>query len=108
MAEISVLIGAWQSLPLAVGVTGIGIVLGVAYLLRAMQHGFFAGGEVEQISHSGSPAPPLPPISWPEKVGAGLLLLTTVVIGLFPRLLLDYIVPSVQPLVSAWKQGGGS
>ncbi|MBE7501074.1 MAG: NADH-quinone oxidoreductase subunit M [Verrucomicrobiales bacterium] len=108
VAEISVLIGAWQSLPLAVGVTGIGIVLGVAYLLRAMQHGFFAGGEAGEINPPGSAVPPLPPITWPEKVGAGMLLLTTVVIGLFPRLLLDYIVPSVQPLVSAWKQGGGS
>jgi NADH-quinone oxidoreductase subunit M len=90
VAEISVLIGAWHAFPLAVLTAGVGIVLGVAYSLRALQKAFLAGPDVAP----GAPARPLEPISLPEKAGACLLLAATVVVGLFPQLLLRLIAPS--------------
>jgi len=107
VAEISVLIGAWQSLPGAAVVTGIGIVLGVAYLLRALQQGFFGGAEPERGGDRQAGPDRLEPITLPEKAGAVLLLAATVLVGLFPRLLLDYILPSVRPVVSRLGGGGG-
>ena len=41
VAELQVLIGAWQAFPTAGVVAGVGIVIGVAYTLRAMQRAFF-------------------------------------------------------------------
>ena len=120
VAEISVLIGAWQAFPAAAIVTGIGIVIGVAYLLRAIQKAFFAAAETSAFPagggttavHSVAPTddagpPALEPISWPEKLGSALLLATTIAVGLRPQLLLDYILPSVKSLVTTWQQGGG-
>ncbi|HWX20196.1 MAG TPA: NADH-quinone oxidoreductase subunit M, partial [Candidatus Binatia bacterium] len=59
--------------------------------LRALQMAFFPE----------TPAPPPPehtpklePISLPERLGTVLLLGTALLIGLFPGLLLDLIVPS--------------
>ncbi len=120
VAEILVLIGAWRAFPAAAIVTGIGIVVGVAYLLRAIQKAFFATAESGVVLAGRSPAAPdsvvpttdaeppaLAPISWPERLGAALLLATALAIGLRPQLLLDYILPSVKPLVAVWHNGGG-
>lgn len=112
VAEISVLIGAWEHLPGAVFGAGVGILVGVAYLLRAIRRGFFAEGEEQDVGKAGGRAGEggtvaLEPITWPEKAGALLLLITTVVVGLFPWLLLDYILPAVRPLVSGVTGGGG-
>ena len=47
------------------------------------------------------------PITIPERLGAALLLGTTVLIGLHPRLLLDLIVPAFDsPLFDALRKGG--
>ena len=108
VAEISVLIGAWRSLPGAAIATGVGIVLGVAYLLRAMQQGFFSEPDAGTTGAMETEPAPLEPITLPEKAGALLLLAATVLVGLFPRLLLDYILPSVRPLVGGFVGGGGS
>src|SRR6266404_7056431 len=43
-AEITILIGAWKSYPLAVWVTGAGMVLVAAFTLRALKRSFFEGG----------------------------------------------------------------
>jgi NADH-quinone oxidoreductase subunit M len=78
--------------------TGVGIVVGVAYTLRVMQKAFF--GEAEEksdMSHE-----PLSPISPQEKLGAVLLIAISLVIGLFPRLLLDIIVPSFDSPLFDW------
>src|SRR5436190_19771998 len=44
-AEITILIGAWKSYPLAVWITGAGMVLVAAFTLRALKQSFF--GEVD-------------------------------------------------------------
>ena len=40
-AEITILIGAWKTFPLAVGITGMGMVLVAAFTLRALKKAFF-------------------------------------------------------------------
>jgi len=95
VAELQVLIGAWHTFPTLTLAAGVGILAGIAYTLRALQMAFFSD------SAAPAPRPPgnserlkLPPISAPERVGAVLLLGTSLVIGLFPGLLLNLIVPS--------------
>ena len=112
-AEITILIGAWKSFPLAVWITGIGMVLVAAFTLRALKRSFFdsAPGSatassdskelaaISPLTASGSQSSlQLEPVTLAEKVGAGLLMLTTVVIGIYPKLLLDRIVPTVEAM----------
>jgi NADH-quinone oxidoreductase subunit M len=97
-AEFQVLIGAWKAFPTLAVVTGIGVLVGVAYTLRVMQKAFFGDAEVKD-EH---PHEPMPPISMPEKLGAILLMAVSLLIGLFPRLLLDVIMPSFDSPLFDW------
>jgi len=90
-AEVTVLIGTWQAWPVAVLVTVAGMVLVAAFTLRALKRTFF-GEDDSEITE----VPSLPPITLPEKVGAILLMLATLIIGLFPSLLLDKILPAIE------------
>ena len=94
-AEFQVLIGAWQAFPtLAILPTGVGILIGVAYTLRVLQKAFYGEGEAEQENKEQHEHEPMPPISVPERLGAVMLIGISLLIGLFPRLLLDVIIPS--------------
>src|SRR5437588_758781 len=110
-AEITILIGVWKTSPIAVWFTGAGMVLVAAFTLRALKRSFFEGGsaapsgDVREVAASPplmtSPAERLihlEPISVPEKVGAGLLIFATLAIGIYPKLLLDRIVPAVEAM----------
>jgi NADH-quinone oxidoreductase subunit M len=118
-AEITILIGAWKSYPLAVWITGAGMVLVAAFTLRALKRAFFdVDGESAAPSNASAartdvkqmPAPPaqitssaersihLEPITIPEKLGAGLLMFATLAVGLYPKLLLDRIQPAVEAM----------
>src|SRR5207244_414000 len=46
-AEITILIGTWKTYPLAVWITGIGMVLVAAFTLRALKKSFFGEGFAE-------------------------------------------------------------
>jgi NADH-quinone oxidoreductase subunit M len=92
-AEITILIGAWKTYPAAVWVVGAGMVLVGAFTLRALKRTFF-----DSDSSSSEPAPQMEPITIPEKLGAGLLMLATLVVGLYPKLLLDRIQPAVEAM----------
>jgi NADH-quinone oxidoreductase subunit M len=86
-------------------ITGVGILVGVAYIIRTIQKAFYGRelGEVQPMEQ------PLPAISIPERIGAGLLMLTTLVVGLYPTILLQWIVPSFKdPLLSRLIRGDGS
>jgi NADH-quinone oxidoreductase subunit M len=106
IAELQVLIGAWQAFPAFAILAGVGIVIGVAYALRVLLKAFFA-------ERTGSEAPcghaeALEAISMPERVGAVMLMATTLLIGLYPRLLMDVILPSLDsPLMAPLWKGGG-
>jgi len=120
-AEITILIGAWKAFPIAVWITGAGMVLVAAFTLRALQQSFF--GESSATTPVGSAAlsgdakfssasptlitssaersihpPEVAPITLPEKWGACLLMLATLVVGLYPKLLLDRILPAVEAM----------
>ena len=100
VAELQVLIGAWSAFPIYVVGAGIGIAISVAYTWRAMQKAFFfdAGPESTPL--------PLPPISWPERLGAVMLIIASVTIGLYPQLLLNLVIPALNsPLFDGLRKG---
>ncbi len=108
VAELQVLVGAWHAFPALAVVAGFGIVVGVAYALRVLQRAFFAGRAPLPPAAGPAPAPELAgdPISMPERVGAVLLIAASVLVGLYPRLLLDLITPSLNsPLFEALLRG---
>jgi len=98
-AEFQVILGAWKAFPTLAILTGVGILIGIAYTLRAMQKAFYGDAAVEPADH---PHEPMPPISFPEKLGALLLIAVSLLFGLFPRLLLDIIVPSFNSPLFDW------
>jgi NADH-quinone oxidoreductase subunit M len=110
VSELQVLIGAWHMSPTYAVLAGLGILIGVAYTLRALQLAFFSD-PAEQSSKA--PASPnghgaLDPISVPERFGAMLLIAASLVIGLYPSLLLNRIVPSfASPLFEGLRKVGG-
>ncbi|MEY2499337.1 MAG: NADH-quinone oxidoreductase subunit, partial [Verrucomicrobiota bacterium] len=98
-AEITILIGAWKAYPMAVWITGAGMVLVAAFTLRALKKSFFADAASESGgATSVSSAAGLVPITTAEKLGAGLLMFATLAIGLYPKLLLDRILPAVEAM----------
>src|SRR5437867_5018999 len=116
-AEITILIGAWHTFPIAVWITGVGMVLVAAFTLRALKRSFFgessaeSGGsaaptdDVKQMSASPTQIPSgaersihLEPITLAEKCGACLLMFATLAVGLYPKLLLDRIMPAVEAM----------
>jgi NADH-quinone oxidoreductase subunit M len=92
-AEITILIAAWKSYPLAVWITGVGMVLVAAFTLRALKRTFFDDGGTTSVSSQ-----TFEPITLPEKIGASLLMFTTLAVGIYPKLLFDRIMPAVQSM----------
>ncbi len=90
------MLGAWQAFPTLAVIAGIGILVGVAYTLRALQLAFFAeqDHDVEPVPAHANGHGRIEPITTPERLGAILLIGASLVIGLCPRLLLDFIGPS--------------
>jgi NADH-quinone oxidoreductase subunit M len=111
VAELQVLIGAWKAFPTLAVLAGLGILVGVAYTLRVIQKAFYSGkdlpaAEAARETEGSAVAHPLQAISVPERVGAAILLGTTLVIGLYPRLVLDLIRSGLEtPLMSALGKG---
>ncbi len=103
VAELMILIGVWRSYPLLAVFVGLGIVIGVVYIWRAMQKAFFARA---RASHHRPEHPPLPPITLPERLGAILLIAASVLVGLYPQLLLNLIMPALNsPLFDGLRHG---
>jgi len=128
VAEMQVLIGAWTAFPTFAVLAGAGILVGVAYTLRAVQKAFYPesaetvravvaevpiGPAFSLHSTKGGSDPVAnpgdhEPITIPERIGAALLIAATVLIGLQPRLLLDLIVPAIQsPLFDGLRKVAG-
>src|SRR5208337_1754971 len=72
VAEFQVLMGAWQVYPKMTILAGVGIIVGVAYTLRALQKAFYS--DAQPAPNSAHEDHPLEPISTPERAGAVLLL----------------------------------
>jgi NADH-quinone oxidoreductase subunit M len=104
IAELQVIVGAWQAFPIFAVLAAVGIVAGVAYTLRVLLKAFFAEGEIDSKMKSQAGCDR---ISLPERAGALLLLAATLFIGLYPRLLMELITPSLNsPLMRPlWRAG---
>jgi NADH-quinone oxidoreductase subunit M len=102
-AEITILIGAWKTFPIAVWITGVGMVLVAAFTLRALKKSFFADA-VSSVRMQEGRVPldsdwnEQQEISLAEKWGACLLMFATLAVGLYPKLLLDRIMPAVEAM----------
>src|SRR5438094_7743836 len=100
-AEITILIAAWKAYPIAVWITGVGMVLVATFTLRALKRSFFdtaveEGENVKNVTTLNRET--LEPITVPEKLGASLLIFATVAIGIYPKFLLDRIQPAVEAM----------
>jgi NADH-quinone oxidoreductase subunit M len=99
-AEITILIGTWKTYPIAVWITGAGMVLVAAFTLRALVRSFF--GDVRVRVQAGR----VPTgadwkeqsITLAEKCGACLLMFATLAVGLYPKFLLDRIQPAIEAM----------
>lgn len=82
VAELSILRGVWGSVPGFLLPAALGAVITAAFTLRALQKSFFPS----------TPAPgrheKLPPITFAEKLGAFILMAATLLVGLYPTILL--------------------
>ena len=104
VAEFQILTGAWLANPWWTAASGVGVVVGVAYVWRALQKAFFSDAlptahELEAEQHH-----KLPPITWPEFAGVALLGACTLIVGLYPSILLDQIEPAVKALLAGGVQ----
>jgi len=104
VAELQVLVGAWQVNPWWVAAAGVGIVVGVAYTWRALQKAFFADVLPTPNEHPRTGWPKFEPITWPEVTGVALLGATSLIVGLWPSILLDTIEPAVKALLAGGVQ----
>jgi NADH-quinone oxidoreductase subunit M len=109
VAELQVLIGAWQAFPTLAVVAGLGVLIGVAYSLRALQRAFFKdhAAPAPAVGADENAPPALEPISVPERIGAAVLIGTSLLIGLYPTLLLDLISQSFSSPLFDWLAKGG-
>ena len=101
IAELQVLIGGWRAFPWLCWIAGLGILIGIAFSWRALQATFFGEGVTASDTEH-----PMPPITVPERLGAYLLLATTIVLGLYPGLLMSLILPALNsPLFEQLHRG---
>jgi NADH-quinone oxidoreductase subunit M len=100
IAELQVVVGSWLLNPLWTVLTAVGIVLGVAYTWRALQKAFFTDRQPTAEDHPKEGWHDLGAITWPEYAGVGLLLFSSLTVGLYPRILLDSIEPAVKALLA--------
>jgi len=109
VAELQVLIGAWQAFPTLAVVAGFGILVSIAFTLRVISKAFFGEQEADAVTAvpNGQGHGELEPISIPERVGAVILMGCALLIGLYPRLLLDLISPSFNSALFDWLPKGG-
>jgi NADH-quinone oxidoreductase subunit M len=104
VAEFQVLTGAWMAKPWWTLAAGVGIVVGVAYTWRALQKAFFS--DVLPTAHAleAERAHPFAAITWPEVTGVALLTGVTLLVGIYPKILLDTIEPAVKALLAGGAQ----
>jgi NADH-quinone oxidoreductase subunit M len=104
VAELQVMVGAWQANPWWTIVSGIGIIVGVAYIWRALQKAFFSDALPTPHELEAEQQHKFAAITWPEYAGVALLGFCTLVVGLYPRILLDQIEPAVKALLAGGAQ----
>jgi NADH-quinone oxidoreductase subunit M len=104
VAELQVLVGSWRVNPWWAAAAGIGIIVGVAYTWRALQKAFFSDRLPTPDDHAKTGWHDLGAITWPEIAGVALLGISTLAVGLYPKILLDSIEPAVKALLAGGVQ----
>jgi NADH-quinone oxidoreductase subunit M len=104
VAELQVLVGSWHANPLWTAAAGVGIVIGVAYTWRALQKAFFTDIRPTAEDHPKEGWGDLGAITWPEVTGFTLLAAASLLVGVYPRILLDTIEPAVKMLLAGGAQ----
>ncbi|MFP6855521.1 MAG: hypothetical protein VB980_07035, partial [Opitutales bacterium] len=99
VSELYVLIGVWESPQLGTPIlviAGLGILLAFGYVLVKTHEAFFRKNPdmAEEDVH-----PPYEPMSLPEKTACFLLLGSSLVVGLYPTILTQWIEPSLRPIL---------
>jgi NADH-quinone oxidoreductase subunit M len=104
VAELQVLIGAFQMSPWLAAGAALSIPVTVAYILNAnnkvfmeRDHAAHAQPGAQEDAH----AHPLPPISLPEKIAAVMLMALLLIVGLYPSIMLDMIKANVALFLQA-------
>ncbi|MBT8044365.1 MAG: NADH-quinone oxidoreductase subunit M [Verrucomicrobiae bacterium] len=80
VAEISVVIGVWESYPWFLPVVALGIIITGAFSLRAMYRAFFPDVKTDDAD-----LPSVSPLTWPEITAIVLLLVVSLSIGIYPK-----------------------
>ncbi|MFU8847256.1 MAG: complex I subunit 4 family protein [Opitutales bacterium] len=86
IAEVLVLLGSWSSFPLLLVLAAAGILVTVAFGLKAMRETLFA-----EPGETATARPDYPPITRPEYLGAILLLAASLGLGLYPQLWIEVV-----------------
>jgi NADH-quinone oxidoreductase subunit M len=98
-AEITILIGAWKTYPIAVWITTAPAwSLVAAFTLRALVKSFFGGARADRPCPCRQRDWKEQSITLAEKCGACLLMFATLAVGLYPKVLLDRIMPAVEAM----------
>jgi NADH-quinone oxidoreductase subunit M len=96
-AEVTILIGTWKTFPRAVWIIGAGMVLVAAFTLRILRRAFFSD-QAALATAAGHSAAEFTPVTLAEKAGATLLMATTLIVGVYPKLILDRIMPAIETM----------
>jgi NADH-quinone oxidoreductase subunit M len=100
VSELQVIIGSWQADPWWTISIGVGIVVAIAYTWRALQKAFFSDLTPTVHVLEEEHAHKLAPITWPEVAGFSLLAATSLVVGLYPKILLGAIEPAIHTMLA--------
>lgn len=103
-AELSILVGAWKTSHIWTLVAACGVLIAGAFTLKVVHVSFFGKANVFERSQEpgvrsqekARAAHDFPPITWPEKIGALILVASMIIIGVKPGLLLNWINPALE------------
>ncbi len=101
IAELLVLLGAFQSYPVLTIIAATGIVLTAIYVLRVLQKIFFGPLNTQ---YSGSHSLTITDATWSEKIPLSILIFFLIILGIWPAFLTNIINPGVTSVLQ--KIGG--
>ena len=98
MSEVLVFLGTFRAYPWPTVLAVLGIILAAGYILWMVERSFF-GVRRERFAH-------VTDASFVEAVPLVLLVVSIVVIGVYPAVLTDVFQSSLRPMVAAFSGGG--
>jgi NADH-quinone oxidoreductase subunit M len=107
VGEFPILIGMFETSPLAAVYGGSGMILGACYLLWMLRKLVFGPLREPAPDHAGAPLGPgsvtehpvVPPVAWYEIAGLTPLMILIVLVGVYPRPFFEQLRPAVTEIV---------